>query len=227
MKFKQQKIFGLRLWAFGCVAASMCSLPAGAASLSLYFHNSSNEPVAQVIAALIPLAKSAPQPQPTAIMDQRNNAFVPGVLAIRTNTLVHFPNSDNVRHHVYSFSSAKRFELRLYHGQTAQPILFDQPGTVVLGCNIHDSMIGYIYVVDSEHYGVADAEGKLVIENIPAGEYQLELQHPELKDNAPAAETLNFAVDDNKMLNIVVPDIQATGVSEQPESELKKLFKRT
>lgn len=196
-----------------------------AASLTLEFTNTGNEPVAQVVAALIPTAKAAASSPPTALMDQRNNAFVPGVLAIRTNTLVHFPNSDNVRHHVYSFSPAKRFELRLYHGETAQPILFDKPGRVVLGCNIHDSMLAYIYVVDTEFYGVADAQGKLVIENLPAGEYQLELQHPDLGDQVIADKRITLDGNDKKE-RIMLADVQTPVVDQEPVSDLKKLFKR-
>ncbi|TFZ33560.1 methylamine utilization protein, partial [Pseudomonas syringae] len=82
-----------------------------------------------------------------ADMDQRNKACVPHVLAVHSNTNVTFPNSDNIRHQVYSFSSTKRFELKLYEGIPAAQV-FDKAGVVVLGCNIHDWMLGYIYVTD-------------------------------------------------------------------------------
>ena len=94
-----------------------------------------------------------------ADMDQRGQEFVPRVLAVHRDTQVKFPNSDNIRHQVYSFSPAKRFELRLYSGTPSDPQLFDKPGVVVLGCNIHDWMVGYIYVTDEPWFAVSDANG--------------------------------------------------------------------
>ncbi|HEY8938756.1 MAG TPA: methylamine utilization protein, partial [Cellvibrio sp.] len=120
----------------------------------------------------------------TAIIDQHNKMFTPSVMAIRTNTLVKFPNSDDIRHHVYSFSPAKKFELRLYHGMTAEPVLFDKAGTVVLGCNIHDSMVAYIFVVDTEYHAVGDAQGNVRVQ-APAGKYQLQVFHPRLTNSGP------------------------------------------
>ena len=95
----------------------------------------------------------------TAVMDQVKKRFVPELLVIRANDDVNFPNSDNIRHHVYSFSPAKPFELKLYSGQPKTPLLFEKPGIVVLGCNIHDSMVGYIYVAESEHFETTDDNG--------------------------------------------------------------------
>lgn len=114
-------------------------------------------------------------------MDQRDIQFQPHVLAISVGTLVRFPNSDNIRHQVYSFSPAKRFELPLYSGQHASPILFDKPGVVELGCNIHDWMLGYIVVVDTPYYGVTDSNGKLTLQ-APAGDYRMEVWHERQRD---------------------------------------------
>ena len=86
-------------------------------------------------------------------MDQRGSQFVPHVLPVQAGTSVTFPNSDQIRHQVYSFSASKRFELPLYAGTSASPIRFDQPGIVVLGCNIHDWMIGYVVVLDTPYFG--------------------------------------------------------------------------
>ena len=98
-----------------------------------------------------------------AIMDQIDQAFVPRVLAVTKDTVVDFPNSDDIRHHVYSFSPAKTFELKLYEKKPDNPITFDEPGIVVLGCNIHDQMIGYIAVSDTPHYALTDDQGKATI----------------------------------------------------------------
>lgn len=175
------------------VMVSMISVSqmANATELAIHFSDAQGKPLENVVAVLIAEVPINYNDKPTAIMDQRNNMFVPGVLAIRTNTLVRFPNSDDVRHHVYSFSPAKKFELRLYHGMTAEPVLFDQAGKVVLGCNIHDSMVAHIYVVNSEHFSLSDRTGNLQLKNIPSGKYTLEIYHPKLSQDYPA-ETLTI-----------------------------------
>lgn len=118
-----------------------------------------------------------------AEMDQRDMQFSPHVLPVQQGTLVYFPNSDDVRHHVYSFSPAKRFELPLYAGRQADPIRFDQTGVVVLGCNIHDSMVGYILVLDTPWFARVDDQGRATLD-APAGDYRLEVWHPRLPENS-------------------------------------------
>ena len=88
--------------------------------------------------------------QAVAVIDQVNKRFTPDQLVITTGQAVDFPNSDNIRHHVYSFSRAKTFELKLYADTPEKPVNFPEHGVVVLGCNIHDTMIGYIFVSDSK-----------------------------------------------------------------------------
>lgn len=122
-----------------------------------------------------------------ADMDQHDQEFVPRVLAVHSNTLVKFPNSDNIRHQVYSFSPAKRFELRLYSGTPSDPLLFDKPGVVVLGCNIHDWMLGYIYVTDEPWFAVSDANGVVKFDEMPAGRYSATVWHPKTPDMQPAS----------------------------------------
>jgi plastocyanin len=96
---------------------------------------------------------------PTAVMDQVDMRFVPHVLVVRKGTLVEFPNSDVVAHHVYSFSRPNNFALPLYKGKPPGPVKLDDEGVVTLGCNIHDQMLGYIVVVDSDAFGVTDEDG--------------------------------------------------------------------
>ena len=114
-----------------------------------------------------------------AVVDQVGKEFVPRVMAIFVGTTVRFPNHDDVRHHVYSFSPAKRFELPLYSGVPAQPVVFDKPGVVVLGCNIHDWMIGYIYVSDSPYFAKTAGDGKAVISDLPPRAYVVRVWHPD------------------------------------------------
>ncbi|HEX6793083.1 MAG TPA: hypothetical protein VF304_04455 [Casimicrobiaceae bacterium] len=113
-------------------------------------------------------------------LDQIDKEFVPKVKPVFVGSTVAFPNRDNVRHHVYSFSPAKRFELPLYAGVPAQPVLFDKPGVVVLGCNIHDWMIGYIYVSESPFYAKTDARGRATIADLPARTFIVRVWHPQM-----------------------------------------------
>ena len=101
---------------------------------------------------------------PTAVMDQVDKQFSPELLIVQQGQYVDFPNSDNIRHHVYSFSKAKPFQLKLYSGQPEAPIKFDQQGVVVLGCNIHDSMVGYIYVAHSEQVYTSNEQGRIELQ---------------------------------------------------------------
>lgn len=120
----------------------------------------------------------------TAIMDQINKQFVPYNLPVQAGTLVSFPNKDNIKHHVYSFSPAKRFELKLYAGANAEPVKFDRPGIVAMGCNIHDWMLGYIYVLDTPYFAKTDNNGTLSIRNLPEdNHYIVSVWHPRLKGN--------------------------------------------
>ncbi|WP_439135726.1 methylamine utilization protein [Pseudomaricurvus sp.] len=166
--------------------------------------------------------KTSPSKPLTAIMDQQAQQFIPYVLTVQVDTLVRFPNSDNIRHHVYSFSPAKRFELRLYHGTTADPIMFDEPGRVVLGCNIHDSMLGYIYVVDSPWHGTTTTNGSVTLDAIPAGEYQLQIQSPRLKD--AAFQNIHVRPDSTFEHTVTLTDLQSDPRSRQPTNELEQLF---
>lgn len=160
-------------------AAALCvvaSPSARAAELVLTLGDGS-VPVAEAVASLHAEAREAPGA--TAVMDQRDSTFVPGVLPVQVGTAVSFPNSDRVQHQVYSFSTPKPFELPLYAGTPRAPILFDQPGVVVVGCNIHDWMIGYIVVLDTPHFGKSRAEGKVRV-TAPPGRYTLRVWHPRL-----------------------------------------------
>jgi plastocyanin len=124
-------------------------------------------------------------PNKIEIMDQVNTQFLPHILAIQKDTQVRFPNSDSIKHHVYSFSQAKTFELQLYKELNADPLFFSKLGSVELGCNIHDWMLGYIFVVDTPYFGKTDIKGNLILE-LPDGEYQLDVWHPRIQDKFSA-----------------------------------------
>lgn len=138
-------------------------------------------PLAQAVVYLeSPAAQRRVQPLPKQRITQVQRTFVPAVLPVTRGTQVEFPNEDTVRHHVYSFSPAKRFELKLYVGTPPEPILFDRPGVVVLGCNIHDEMVAWVVVLDTPHFGMTDAAGRVQLEGVPPGEYQLRVWHERL-----------------------------------------------
>jgi len=128
----------------------------------------------------------------TAVMDQKNRMFVPHVLAVQTGTAVEFPNSDDIRHQVYSFSAPKKFQLPLYTGTPSNPIVFDKPGVVILGCNIHDRMSAYIVVVDTPHFAKTGREGRVMLPNLTSGRYVVHVWHPDLRAD-PAPLTLGSA----------------------------------
>jgi hypothetical protein len=112
------------------------------------------------------------------VVDQVDKQFVEYVTPVYVGSKVRFPNSDHVRHQVYSFSPAKTFDLPLYAGTAAPPVLFDKPGVVVLGCNIHDWMIGYIYVTDTPFFAKTGPDGTATREQMPPGDYQVTIWHP-------------------------------------------------
>ena len=131
--------------------------------LSLRIVDADGQPVPNAVVALkadafVPV-ESASETASAAIMDQVDKQFLPHVLVLKKGQQVVFPNSDQVRHHVYSFSKPNDFEIKLYSGDQANPVLFEHPGIVVLGCNIHDQMVGYLYIADTEIARVSDAQG--------------------------------------------------------------------
>jgi plastocyanin len=116
-----------------------------------------------------------------AMIEQRDKQFVPYVTAIQVGTSVTFPNEDSVRHDVYSLSPAKEFELPLYAGIPAEPVTFDKEGFITLGCSIHDWMVAYIAVLPTPYFRVTGKDGRTVLEDLPAGQYSVEVWQPLLK----------------------------------------------
>jgi plastocyanin len=134
--------------------------------------------VDDAVAALVPLrGPLRARAGASAQIEQRDKQFVPAVTVVQTGTSVQFPNRDTVRHHVYSFSPAKNFEIKLYVGTPATPVVFDKPGVVVLGCNIHDHMVAWVNVVDTPWFAKS-IQGKAEIAGVPTGDYELQVWHP-------------------------------------------------
>ena len=133
-------------------------------------------------------ARAAVKPLAGSEIAQVDKQFVPRVSVVPVGTAVQFPNRDKVRHHVYSFSPAKTFDLKLYIGTPANPVVFERSGVAVLGCNIHDKMVAWVVVVETPYFGRTDAQGRLRLDNVPPGSYQLRTWHADLPVGAAAAE---------------------------------------
>jgi plastocyanin len=156
-----------------------------AGSLEVIVKDDKGRPVSDAVAYAAAGAASAASKK-QAVVDQRDKQFVPYVTAVQVGTAVIFPNSDNIRHHVYSFSPAKRFELPLYSGVPAEPVVFDKVGFITLGCNIHDWMIAYIAVLPTPYFQVTRQDGRAVLKDLPARQYTVQVWHPALKGQAEA-----------------------------------------
>ncbi len=164
------------------------ALPGHAGELRVRVKDQRGKLVADAVILAVPLdAKNALRAKPPAdAVDQVDKQFVPYVKPVFVGAKVRFPNSDHVRHQVYSFSPAKKFELPLYAGTSAPPVVFDKPGVVVLGCNIHDWMVGYIYVSETPFFAKTEAAGTAAIEDMPPGEYTVRVWHPGMEHSEEA-----------------------------------------
>ena len=167
---------------------------AAAGSLTVEVSTDKGKPLESAVVMLTPqfsLAKPLPD-RKNAEMHQQNILFSPFVLPIKVGTNVSFPNLDESRHHVYSFSKAKRFELRLYGKDETNSVNFDAPGIVALGCNIHDNMLAYIYVTEAPIFLTTGADGTAAFPDLEDGAYEITAWHPGVRrDGTPEARTVN------------------------------------
>jgi len=186
-----------------CCLALLWLLAAGAAharDITVTVTDRDGEPVPGVAVWVDDVTGGAPAG--TAVMDQVELRFAPHVLVVQTGTLVEFPNSDTVAHHVYSFSHPNHFKLPLYRGDAHPPVRFEQPGLVILGCNIHDQMLGYILVVDTDAFGSTDTDGRAVLN--ADGDVTVSIWSPRIRDDedslavtvtCASPETVSFRLD--------------------------------
>ena len=167
----------------------LATTSAQAAALDVLVSDGSGKPLAgAVVFVESAAAKAAVRPGAAVEIAQVNRQFSPAVAVVPVGTAVSFPNRDTVRHHLYSFSPTKKFEIKLYVGTPTAPVVFDVPGVAVLGCNIHDNMAAWVVVVETNHFGLTDADGKLSLAQLPAGHYRLRTWHPSLPPGAAAQD---------------------------------------
>jgi plastocyanin len=159
------------------------SPPPAATGLTVYVRGPGNAPIRDAVVTIHLVGRATPAPQGggSFSVDQKDIQFHPFVLVVPVGSDVSFPNLDPVRHHVYSFSPAKRFELRLYAREQNRSVHFDKPGIVALGCNIHDQMTAFIDVVDTIWSVRTDGTGNAVFPSLPAGQVSVEVWHPYLR----------------------------------------------
>ncbi len=153
---------------------------------------------AQPVAGL----QAAVGPALHATVDQVSKQFVPRVTVLRAGTEVTFPNSDNIRHSVYSFSPAKVFTTKLYAGRQAEPVTFDKSGVVVLGCNIHDQMLAWVVIVDTPYFAKTGVDGVASLKKLPAGEYRLNTWYPGISQPIVESMTIAGAASERRQVRI-------------------------
>ncbi|WP_277981404.1 cupredoxin domain-containing protein [Sphingomonas phyllosphaerae] len=166
-----------------CVGALMAA-QTNAATLSVHVVDAGGQPIPDAVVTIRPATGTSAQPIRFAwrmTMLQKDIAFNPHVLIVPVGATVAFPNEDKVRHHVYSFSKPARFELKLFGRDETRSYTFTAPGAVALGCNIHDTMSGFIKVVDTPFAGKTDAAGNVSIPSVTAGPATLTVWHPRMK----------------------------------------------
>jgi plastocyanin len=171
-------------------ALACMPLAAAAATLDVAVSGADGQPLADAVVFLEPRDGRPPafKPATGVEIEQADKQFTQRVTVVPVGTEIAFPNRDKVRHHVYSFSPAKPFELKLYTGTPANPVRFDRPGIAVLGCNIHDHMVAWVVVVETPHYARTDAAGKARLHGVAAGAWRLRSWHPALPPGTPAQE---------------------------------------
>lgn len=192
------------------VGLCVCLGAAKAATIDATVTSDDGKPLADAVIVAAPHGASVEAVTADAVLDQVDKQFLPGLLVVQVGTRVHFPNHDRIRHQVYSFSPTKAFELPLYAGSEAPPVVFDRPGPVALGCNIHDWMRAYVYVSGSPWFGQTDKSGAAHL-SVPPGDYDLHVWHAQMRD-----------LEDSTRVALKVPDTGS--VAHQWQLALKPSF---
>jgi plastocyanin len=198
------------------------SLPASAGTLQVQVSDTSGTGVGDAVVTLTPVGGGRlSAPMADQAIGQKNKEFTPRVTVVPVGTKISFPNTDTVQHHVYSFSSIKKFDIPLYKDKAPEPVVFDRPGVVVLGCNIHDWMKAYVYVTDTQFFGKSGPDGRVDLPNVPAGSYSVGFWHPRLKRVAgePLPTSLSVGAGETRSLKVAVELKRESGFGRGPSLE--------
>lgn len=164
-------------------ALLLLALPAAApaATVTIDVRGIDGKALAGAVVTVTMVKPVPPTVRAAYAMEQRDIQFQPHILIVPVGATVGFPNRDKVRHHVYSFSKPKKFDLKLYGREETRTVTFDQPGVVALGCNIHDAMSGFVYVTATPFAAQTDAAGHVAISGVPAGAAKVTVWHPSIR----------------------------------------------
>lgn len=158
-----------------------CAAAASAAGVTVTVTGADGRPLAGAVVTITEPGVAAAPVRGPYVMAQQNIAFAPHLLIVPVGALVKFPNFDQVRHHVYSFSTAKKFELKLYGRDETKSVQFGTPGVVAIGCNIHDSMSAFIFVTATPFAAITDGAGRVTFNVPPSGKAVLAVWHPSIR----------------------------------------------
>ena len=156
--------------------------PLVAAPLAVRVVDAAGRPIKDAVVTLYPSAGArGPRPSGHYVISQQNLQFHPFLTIVPVGADISFPNLDNTKHHVYSFSPAKRFELKLFAKDQSRTVHFDKAGVVALGCNIHDQMSAFIVVTDSVWTARTNGQGMVEFGDPPSGSARVLVWHPYLR----------------------------------------------
>jgi len=187
-----------------------------AANIQVSIVDDNKEPIKD---AVIYINETLPKlSEKTTVIDQVDKEFIPYVTVVRRGSAINFPNNDDIRHQVYSFSQSKQFELPLYSGNESRPVVFNKSGAVALACNIHDWMKAYVYVVDTDKFALTDQAGQGSLSNLPNGQYEVLVWHPELASTAQANIQKVIIESSDQLITFTVPRKQRFKAWRAPKS---------
>lgn len=182
-----------------CLLALAWAAPAFAGTVKIVVTDTSGKPAANAVVELVPQSHSdaASHLPDEAIIDQRDETFIPLVSLIRQGGHVIFANHDTTMHQVYSFSEIKQFAFEIDQGERSKPVVFDKAGVSSIGCNIHDQMVTFVYVAAAPWAALTDAQGRATISDVPEGAYRAKIWHPQMMPGrAPRDAVLSVGAGD-------------------------------
>ena len=188
------------------LAAAMLAAPIHAAPLTVRVVDSAGRPVSDAVVTVRPSGAAARKSSGSGpyVMAQKGMKFIPFVLVVPVGARVSFPNYDPTKHHVYSFSPAKQFELKLFARDQSRSVLFDKAGVVALGCNIHDMMTAFIFVTDSAWTAKTNAKGYASFGDVPSAPAKLSVWHPYLRAPGNSLSRTIAAGDRSESFSVVL-----------------------